>query len=134
MNIENRFFTGLGDALRNIRHERCLSYNDMPDIVKMSPETLMKMEAGSYLKSVSIRCQTRAFQTIWGERWGSNPRQPVPQTGALPTELRSPLTATKFFYRQSRIKSSQIFSKNIFILMPKLTIYFLFWPNHTLIG
>ncbi len=70
----------------------------------------------------------------WGERWGSNPRQPVPQTGALPTELRSPLTATKFFYRQSRIKSSQIFSKNIFILMPKLTIYFLFWPNHTLIG
>ncbi|CUU49210.1 protein of unknown function [Clostridium beijerinckii] len=27
----------------------------------------------------------------WGERWDSNPRQPVPQTGALPTELRSPL-------------------------------------------
>lgn len=52
MNIENRFFTGLGDALRNIRHERRLSYNDMPDIVKMSPETLMKMEAGSYLKTL----------------------------------------------------------------------------------
>ncbi len=56
MNIENRFFTGLGNALRNIRHERRLSYNDMPDIIKMSPETLMKMEAGSYLKNVSIRC------------------------------------------------------------------------------
>ena len=27
---------------------------------------------------------------IWGERSGSNRRQPVPQTGALPTELRSP--------------------------------------------
>ena len=26
----------------------------------------------------------------WGERWGSNPRQPEPQSGALPTELRSP--------------------------------------------
>ena len=28
---------------------------------------------------------------LWGERWGSNPRQPEPQSGALPTELRSPL-------------------------------------------
>ncbi len=26
----------------------------------------------------------------WGERRGSNPRQPGPQPGALPTELRSP--------------------------------------------
>jgi hypothetical protein len=30
---------------------------------------------------------------IWGGRWGSNPRQPVPQTGALPTELRPPYGA-----------------------------------------
>ncbi len=27
---------------------------------------------------------------LWGDRRDSNPRQPVPQTGALPTELRSP--------------------------------------------
>ena len=27
---------------------------------------------------------------IWGDRRDLNPRQPVPQTGALPTELRSP--------------------------------------------
>ena len=26
----------------------------------------------------------------WGDRWGSNPRQPESQSGALPTELRSP--------------------------------------------
>ena len=26
----------------------------------------------------------------WGERWESNPRQPEPQSGALPTELRPP--------------------------------------------
>ncbi len=32
---------------------------------------------------------------VWGERWDSNPRQPVPQTGALPTELRSPYLTTK---------------------------------------
>lgn len=33
------------------------------------------------------------FFLSWGERWDSNPRQPVPQTGALPTELRSPYGA-----------------------------------------
>ena len=27
----------------------------------------------------------------WGERRGSNPRQPAPQAGALPTELLPPL-------------------------------------------
>ena len=27
----------------------------------------------------------------WGDRWGSNPRQPESQSGALPTELRPPL-------------------------------------------
>ena len=32
--------------------------------------------------------------TKWGERWGSNPRQPEPQSGALPTELRSPFMVT----------------------------------------
>jgi hypothetical protein len=26
----------------------------------------------------------------WGERWDLNPRPSVPQTDALPTELRSP--------------------------------------------
>ena len=30
------------------------------------------------------------FDQNWGERRGSNPRQPVPQTSALPTELLSP--------------------------------------------
>lgn len=41
---------------------------------------------------------------IWGEGRGSNPRQPVPQTGALPTELPSPLMQN--FYRHSSSKSS----------------------------
>ncbi len=39
---------------------------------------------------------------IWGDRRGSNPRQPVPQTGALPAELRPPRIHlryyTKFMY------------------------------------
>lgn len=31
------------------------------------------------------------FADVWGERWDLNPRPSVPQTDALPTELRSPL-------------------------------------------
>ena len=31
-----------------------------------------------------------AHNKLWGDRRDLNPRQPVPQTGALPTELRSP--------------------------------------------
>lgn len=30
------------------------------------------------------------FSNNWGEWWGSNPRPPEPQSGALPTELHSP--------------------------------------------
>ena len=30
------------------------------------------------------------FQIFWGEWWGSNPRPPEPQSGALPTELHPP--------------------------------------------
>ncbi len=31
-----------------------------------------------------------AKQFLEGDRWGSNPRQPEPQTGTLPAELRPP--------------------------------------------
>ena len=37
----------------------------------------------------------------WGERSGSNRRQPVPQTGALPTELRSPSNKATFTYKHN---------------------------------
>jgi hypothetical protein len=39
----------------------------------------------------------------WGEWWGSNPRQPEPQSGALPTELHPPLLAG-FKYTVSTVK------------------------------
>ena len=35
----------------------------------------------------------RIFCVKWGGRWGLNPRPPESQSGALPTELRPPLTA-----------------------------------------
>ena len=34
---------------------------------------------------------------IWGGRWGSNPRPPESQSGALPTELRPPLLLRAYF-------------------------------------
>lgn len=36
------------------------------------------------------RVQLFTLELNWGERWGLNPRPPEPQSGALPTELRSP--------------------------------------------
>ena len=35
-------------------------------------------------------CKLFFIQHYWGERRGSNPRQPESQSGTLPTELRSP--------------------------------------------
>ena len=40
---------------------------------------------------VKVHCLTTWLHpNIWGERWDSNPRQPEPQSGALPAELRPP--------------------------------------------
>ena len=33
---------------------------------------------------------TQLLQNTWGAMWGSNPRHPEPQSGALPTELIAP--------------------------------------------
>ena len=37
------------------------------------------------LQAIKIR-----FYSLWGDRWGLNPRQPESQSGTLPTELRPP--------------------------------------------
>lgn len=41
-------------------------------------------------KSCGSGGQDLALRDKWGGRWGSNPRQPESQSGALPTELRPP--------------------------------------------
>ena len=43
-----------------------------------------------YLSLVTKKASIRMPFLIWGERWDLNPRQPEPQSGALPTELRPP--------------------------------------------
>ena len=68
---------------------------------------------------------------IWGERWGSNPRQPVPQTGALPTELHSPLinkqTSTEI-KPQSQAKNYPQ-AKIILDNLKKINPLFAFWAD-----
>ena len=49
---------------------------------------LSRREALEPKSSVSTNSTTPAKK--WGGRWGSNPRQPESQSGALPTELRPP--------------------------------------------
>ena len=39
-------------------------------------------------------CYQNNIYVVWGERWGLNPRHPGPQSGALPTELLTPYSAT----------------------------------------
>jgi hypothetical protein len=45
---------------------------------------------------------------VWGERWDSNPRQPEPQSGALPTELRPPYGAPSGTRTRDALIKSQV--------------------------
>jgi|AVFP01.1.fsa_nt_gi hypothetical protein len=49
------------------------------------------------MTTLSSCCRRLAVQWHWGGRWGSNPRPQVPQTCALPTELRPPLILCRPF-------------------------------------
>lgn len=54
-----------------------------------------------------LACHTKLHRSeVWGEWWGSNPRQPEPQSGALPTELHPPfqLVLSIRFLRQKSKK------------------------------
>ena len=71
--------------------------------------------------SPKINSYKRRFKS-WGGRWGSNSRQPVPQTGALPTELRPP--RIKAFVQSLLLKvNKKIQTSKIFMI---LTIYWRF--------
>ena len=51
----------------------------------------------SYTKPRPARPASARFQ--WGGIWGSNPRHPEPQSGALPTELIPPNLSARFSVR-----------------------------------
>ena len=48
---------------------------------------------------------TNSATSAWGERWDLNPRQPEPQSGALPTELRPPETTLNMHGAPGRIRT-----------------------------
>ena len=51
---------------------------------------------------VSIRPGRNRGKRRWGGRWGSNPRRPESQSGALPAELRPPLAKSNYIGKTSR--------------------------------
>ena len=59
-------------------------------------------------ESKSVALPLGDIPVLWGERWDSNPRQPVPQTGALPTDLRSP----KLYGAPSRVRTGDTLIKS----------------------
>jgi uncharacterized membrane protein YeaQ/YmgE (transglycosylase-associated protein family) len=52
------------------------------------PGKMIYASLGAILVAVISTAMTRYLR--WGERWDLNPRPSVPQTDALPAELRSP--------------------------------------------
>lgn len=51
---------------------------------------LKRRESISNIQQCLVKKILKNMWEKWGDRWGSNPRQPESQSGALPTELRSP--------------------------------------------
>ena len=45
----------------------------------------------------------------WGERRGSNPRQPESQSGTLPTELRPPLKKIDYSFSAKNLSKTRYF-------------------------
>ena len=54
------------------------------------PNAVSDVTARPFDEVIRLDEEGENFLTRWGERWDLNPRPSVPQTDALPTELRSP--------------------------------------------
>ena len=54
------------------------------------PNAVSNVTARPFDEVIRLDEEGENFLTRWGERWDLNPRPSVPQTDALPTELRSP--------------------------------------------
>src|ERR1700683_2159969 len=65
--------------------------NSRAGLVSNSTQCASKIRAFRTLTDVNYSSLRRKLLKVWGERWDLNPRPSVPQTDALPAELRSPL-------------------------------------------
>ena len=72
----------------------------------------VKIVRASLAREKTVASKARSYP-IWGGRWGSNPRPPESQSGALPTELRPPLLQGAHFTLFFAVRASlarEIFS------------------------
>ena len=68
----------------------CHSY-DTAKIDKRFDYTTVRYNHRTHPQERKMRTTQRIVLTVtWGAMWGSNPRHPEPQSGALPTELIAP--------------------------------------------
>ena len=58
--------------------------------MRESKSRALPLGDGPLLQNGKSACEFAVPDFKWGGRWDSNPRQPEPQSGALPTELRPP--------------------------------------------
>ena len=69
----------------------------------------------------------KSFAIMWGDRRGLNPRQPEPQSGALPTELRPPYYNWNFMH--AVYKNQPLINRSGFVLYNKF-IYSVVLKRH----
>ncbi len=59
--------------------------------LELSHQKILVPKTSASTNSATLACVCYFDERYeWGGRWGSNPRQPESQSGALPTELRPP--------------------------------------------
>ena len=58
--------------------------------MRESKSRALPLGDGPLLQNGKSACEFAVPDFKWGGRWDSNPRQPEPQSGALPTELHPP--------------------------------------------
>ena len=69
-------------------------------------EAVEKLAAILRPNAPKLKPDGKWIQVRWGERWDLNPRPSVPQTDALPAELRSPLLGLSSLHHLVRLATA----------------------------
>ena len=70
--------------------------NSEPRTAELSPLVSLIVGKPSDCKAPKTKTPSEKSESVsWGAMWGSNPRHPEPQSGALPTELIAPCRTAK---------------------------------------
>ena len=63
---------------------------------------------GEFFIDIKTHFRTGSPYALWGERRGSNPRQPESQSGTLPTELRPPYKIQDYSFCPKNLSKNPI--------------------------